>query len=78
MPRIWEKLQQAVLAHALSHDELESARASGQLEAAGEKVRAFLGLEEINFILTSTAPTPAPLKAWYEELGIILYDGYGQ
>ena len=77
-PRIWEKLQQAVLAHALSQDELESARANGQLEAAGEKVRAFLGLEEISFILTSTAPTPAPLKAWYEELGIILYDGYGQ
>lgn len=78
VPRIWEKLQQAVLAHALSRDELEVARANGQLEAAGEKVRAFLGLEEINFILTSTAPTPAPLKAWYDELGIILYDGYGQ
>ena len=78
VPRIWEKLQQAVLAHALSHDELEFARANGQLEAAGDKVRAFLGLEEINFILTSTAPTPAPLKAWYDELGIILYDGYGQ
>jgi long-chain acyl-CoA synthetase len=78
VPRIWEKLQQAVLAHALSRDEMEAARAGGQLEEAGRKVRAFLGLEEINFILTSTAPTPAPLKAWYDDLGITLYDGYGQ
>ena len=78
VPRIWEKLQQVVLAHALSRDELEAARAGGQLEEAGRKVRAFLGLEEINFILTSTAPTPAPLKAWYDDLGITLYDGYGQ
>ena len=78
VPRIWEKLQQVVVAHVLSRDEMETARASGELDAAGRKVRAFLGLEDINFILTSTAPTPAPLKAWYDDLGITLYDGYGQ
>jgi long-chain acyl-CoA synthetase len=78
VPRIWEKLQQVVLAHLVSLEELDAARASGEVEAVAEKVRAFLGLEEVNFILTSTAPTPAPLKAWYDELGITLYDGYGQ
>jgi len=78
VPRIWEKLQQAVLAHLISREELEAARAQGDLQAVGQRVRAFLGLEEVGFILTSTAPTPAPLKGWYDELGIKLYDGYGQ
>ncbi len=78
VPRIWEKLQQAVYAHVLSPESLEQARNNGQLADAQHKVKEFLGLGEAEFILTSTAPTAAPLKAWYEELGIELHDGYGQ
>ncbi len=78
VPRIWEKLQQAVYAHVLSPADLEEAKASGTLEEAQQKVQEFLGVTEAEFILTSTAPTPAPLKAWYEEVGIELHDGYGQ
>lgn len=78
VPRIWEKLQQGVLAHLVSMDELEEARRSGTVAAISDKVRAFLGLGAIEYVLTSTAPTPAPLKAWYDEVGVVLYDGYGQ
>jgi long-chain acyl-CoA synthetase len=78
VPRIWEKLQQAVFAYVLSAQELEAAKAGGNLGDAGSKVKEFLGFGDIEYILTSTAPTPAPLKAWYDELGIELYDGYGQ
>lgn len=78
VPRIWEKLQQAVYAYVLSPADLEKARENGELEAAQLKVKEFLGLVEAEFILTSTAPTPAPLKAWYEAIGIELHDGYGQ
>ncbi|GAB5415774.1 MAG: AMP-binding protein [Congregibacter sp.] len=78
VPRIWEKLQQVVLAHLVSLEDLNEARANGEVDAVAAKVKGFLGLESIEYILTSTAPTPAPLKAWYEELGIVLYDGYGQ
>lgn len=78
VPRIWEKLQQAVYAHVLSPQDLEAAKAAGSLEEAQQKVQEFLGLTDAEFILTSTAPTPAPLKAWYEEVGIELHDGYGQ
>ena len=78
VPRIWEKLQQVVLAHLISIEEFEAAKANGTLESVAEKVREFLGLQETQYILTSTAPTPAPLKAWYDDLGIMLYDGYGQ
>ena len=78
VPRIWEKLQQVVRAHVVSDQALEDAKATGELEAVGRKVRAFLGLDDARYILTSTAPTAAPLKAWYDSLGIVLYDGYGQ
>ena len=78
VPRIWEKLQQAVYAHVLSPEGLEAARDAGEVDAAAQKVREFLGLIDAQFILTSTAPTPTPLKAWYEEMGIELHDGYGQ
>jgi long-chain acyl-CoA synthetase len=78
VPRIWEKLQQVVLAHVISLEEFEAEKAAGELPAVAARVREFLGLDQVEYILTSTAPTPAPLKAWYEQLGIILYDGYGQ
>jgi long-chain acyl-CoA synthetase len=78
VPRIWEKLQQVVLAHLVSLEELEAAKANGTVEEVAGKVRQFLGLDEVQYILTSTAPTPAPLKAWYDDLAITLYDGYGQ
>ena len=78
VPRIWEKLQQVVLANLVSLEELESAKAAGEVAAVGKKVRQFLGLDDTQYVLTSTAPTPAPLKAWYDDLGIVLYDGYGQ
>ena len=57
VPRIWEKLQQAVLANLVSLEELEAAKAQGEVDAIGEKVRAFLGLDDMEFILTSTAPS---------------------
>ncbi len=78
VPRIWEKLQQVVLAHLVSLEELEAAKAAGELEPVAQKVREFLGMDAAKYILTSTAPTPTPLKAWYDDLGIVLYDGYGQ
>jgi long-chain acyl-CoA synthetase len=78
VPRIWEKLQQAVSAHVLSPEDLARARANGLMDDARRRVQEFLGLEKAEYILTSTAPTPAPLKAWYDELGIELHDGYGQ
>jgi long-subunit acyl-CoA synthetase (AMP-forming) len=78
VPRIWEKLQQAVHAQVLSPEALVEARQAGQMETVSRQVQEFLGLEEAEYILTSTAPTPAPLKAWYDELGIELHDGYGQ
>jgi long-chain acyl-CoA synthetase len=76
VPRIWTKLQQLCTAKAngvdldsLSEDELaEVARSSREL----------LGLNELRFALTGTAPTPAAQHAWYEKIGIPLCELYGQ
>jgi len=78
VPRIWEKLQQAVYAYVASPEDIAAAARRGELDRLGRKVQEFLGLEEADYILTSTAPTPAPLKAWYDDIGIALHDGYGQ
>ena len=78
VPRIWEKLQQAVYAHVLGPQALTEIEDEETLAAAKRDVQEFLGLTDAEFIMTSTAPTPVPLKAWYEQMGIELHDGYGQ
>lgn len=37
-----------------------------------------LGLQEADYLLTAAAPTPVALIAWYERLGIVLMEGFGQ
>jgi long-chain acyl-CoA synthetase len=77
VPRIWEKLQQAVFLEIASPEDMAAARKSGAFDAIRQDVREFLGLDQVEYVLTSTAPTAVPLKAWYDEMGIALHDGYG-
>ncbi len=44
----------------------------------GERVRALLGFQDPDYLLTAAAPTPAALIHWYERLGIEITEGYGQ
>ena len=78
VPRIWEKLQQAVYAHVKGPEALDGVEDEATLAAVRQEVQAFLGLTDAEYIMTSTAPTPVPLKAWYDDMGIELHDGYGQ
>ncbi len=76
-PRVWEQLQQGIIAKFGSHEALEKA-----LEAAPEEtalgVRKGLGLNDADYLLTAAAPTPPALIEWYERLGIQLMEGFGQ
>ena len=77
VPRVWEQLQQGVLAKfggsAAFDEALKKDRASVQ-----KNVVKALGLENAEYLLTAAAPTPAALIEWYQNIGITLMEGYGQ
>jgi long-chain acyl-CoA synthetase len=76
-PRVWEQLQQIVLGQFGSQQALEQAFAA-DAEVTIEKVQTMLGFQDVDYLLTAAAPTPAALIDWYEKLGIVLTEGYGQ
>lgn len=76
-PRVWEQLQQGIIAKFGSQEAIDEALAADR-EGIGKMVREGLGLDEAQYILTAAAPTPPALIRWYEEFGIILNEGFGQ
>ena len=76
-PRVWEQLQQIVLGQFESQQALEQAL-SDDAAATIEKVQGMLGFQDVDYLLTAAAPTPAALIDWFEKLGIVLTEGYGQ
>jgi long-chain acyl-CoA synthetase len=76
-PRVWEQLQQGILAKFGSQKDLDEALAAGG-DAVGLKVRQSLGLDDVDYLLTAAAPTPPALIRWYETLGLIVMEGFGQ
>lgn len=76
-PRVWEQLQQVILAQFGSQEALDRALAD-DAEDVVDKVRAMLGFQDADYLLTAAAPTPAALIHWYDRLGITLSEGYGQ
>ena len=74
VPRIWENLQTAVKGHLGTLAENIKANPAAVKKAS----REFLGLDNCQYILTSTAATATPLKEWYDKLGLTLHDAYGQ
>ncbi len=76
-PRVWEQLQQGILAQFGSQEALDTAMAKDR-DAVGLRVRTTLGLDDTDYLLTAGAPTPPALIEWYEQLGLQLMEGYGQ
>lgn len=76
-PRVWEQLQQGILAQFGSQAALDAALAADQA-GVGAKIRGVFGLADYDYLLTAAAPTPTALIEWYEKLGIILMEGFGQ
>jgi long-chain acyl-CoA synthetase len=76
-PRVWEQLQQIVLGQFGSQQALEQALTENA-GATIEKVQDMLGFQDVDYLLTAAAPTPAALIHWFEKLGIVLTEGYGQ
>lgn len=76
-PRVWEQLQQGMLAKLGSQQALDAAL-SRDADTVRRRVQESLGLQEADYLLTAAAPTPPSLIEWYERLGIQLMEGFGQ
>ncbi|TNE62547.1 MAG: AMP-binding protein [Alphaproteobacteria bacterium] len=79
VPRIWEKLVQAVIAGAGGNAADLKAMLqgpNGAMVAAG--IRDKLGLATVQHMMSTTAPTPPAIKEWFDLFGLSLHDGYGQ
>lgn len=77
VPRVWEQLQQGVLAKFGGQAAFDEAMHKDK-QAVQETVVKALGLENAEYLLTAAAPTPAALIDWYQNLGVTLMEGYGQ
>ena len=77
VPRVWEQLQQGVLAKFGGQAAFDEALQNDR-EAVQRNVTEALGLQHAEYLLTAAAPTPAALMDWYQSIGITLMEGYGQ
>lgn len=76
-PRVWEQLHQGILAKLGGQEALDAALEKDR-EGTQEFLKAALGLQHADYLLTAAAPTPPPLIHWYESIGLTLLEGYGQ
>ena len=76
-PRVWEQLQQAILAKFGGREAFDAALAANP-EGIAHTVHRALGLDRCEFHLTGSAPLPTPLMEWWDSVGISLMEGFGQ
>ncbi len=76
-PRVWEQLQQGIIAQFGSQDAVDAAL-QADAEGVGKMIREKLGLNQAEYLLTAAAPTPPALIHWYDRFGICLMEGFGQ
>jgi long-chain acyl-CoA synthetase len=77
VPRLWLKFQQGVFAKMppAKLDRLLGIPILGKVVA--KKIRKGLGLDQVKFAGSGSAPIPPGLIAWYRRIGLPLYEGYG-
>ncbi len=77
VPRLWIKFQQGVFAKISPKklDRLLSIPFLGKIVA--RKVLSGLGLDQVLFASSGSAPLPVELIVWYRRLGLNLMEGYG-
>jgi len=79
VPRIWEKLLQGVItAFGNDPEALKAQLLADNDNALAEKIRRHIGMDQVTFALTASAPTPPAVKDWFHLFGMKLTDIYGQ
>ena len=77
VPRVWEQLQQGVLAKFGGQAAFDEALQNDR-ETVQRNVIEALGLQHAEYLLMAAALTPSALMDWYQNIGITLMEGYGQ
>ena len=76
-PRVWELLQQAVIASFGSMQILEQALVNDN-SGTSQKVLEMLGVQHAAYLLSGAAPAAKSMLAWYAKFGMQLVEGFGQ
>lgn len=79
VPRIWDKLSQAVIAGMEGGAPALKAALTGEhAGTVAAAIRDKLGLASVKKMVSTTAPVPPHIKEWFQLFGLPLMDGYGQ
>lgn len=77
-PRVWEQMQQGVLAKfGGSHEQFDAVIKDGG-DPVKQMVREGLGLDHAKYMLCAAAPVAPSLLEWYHKLGLTVTEGFGQ
>ena len=77
VPRLWQKFQQGVFAK-MEPGKLDTLlRIPLVSTIVRKKVLKGLGLSEVRYAISGSAPIPAELIEWYDKLSLELLEGYG-
>lgn len=77
VPRLWQRFQAGVLAKMPAKKLARLLKIPIVRGIVRKKVLEGLGLPEVRFAGSGSAPIPAELIAWYRALGLELLEGYG-
>ena len=77
VPRVWEQLQQVILAKFGGREAFDTALAANS-EVIAHKVQTALGPDRCEFHRTRSDSLPLPLTEWWDTLGIPLVEGLGK
>jgi long-chain acyl-CoA synthetase len=77
VPRLWQKLQQAVFAQMPAEKLGRLLSIPLVAQVVRRKLRKKLGLDAVRVAVCGAAPLPPSLMTWYRKLGIEILDNYG-
>jgi long-chain acyl-CoA synthetase len=77
VPRLWQKFQLGVLAKMPREKLARLLKIPILNRVIRKKVLTGLGLQEVRFAGSGSAPIPPELIQWYQDLGLELLEGYG-
>ncbi|MDH4395025.1 MAG: AMP-binding protein [Limnobacter sp.] len=77
VPRLWVKFQQSIF-RSVSEAELnQQLQNPDTASACRQAVLESLGLDQVKFAVSGSAPLPTRLLQWYWDIGLELLEGYG-